>query len=535
MDAGDLCVIIPTSGRWPILQRTLDALAGQTASGFDVLVVIDGLDLDPPPLEGARVITKDQAGPGAARNHGAAHTDRSLVLFLGDDMIPDATLVEAHLRRHDAHPDPEVGVLGHVEWHDEVRRTPMMDWLHWSGSQFDFGSIDGESANWTHFYSCNVSLKRAFFQGVGGFDEDFAFDYEDLDMGYRLGEAGLRLLYAPDAVARHLHDYDWEGLHRRFRSRAVAERLMASKHDWFQPYFRGRFQWAELEPRRSRAWTVLADRVQHGGGRAGEIVRRRANGWYHQQLSASFLDAWDGDRDLEELKAYLGDEYDQSLLEDHVRRVEAEEEAAPDEATFYRTSTMYLYDLTVFAMSGTKRPYLRDLRAFVPPGSSLLDWGAGIGSDGLRLIDQGYRVAFAEYDNPSAKYLRWRLARRGHEADVHDLDGDVPGGFDAAYSLDVIEHVDDPFAFLAELERRASIVMVNLLEDDPSDTHLHKPLPIEAVLDHAAAKGLLRYRLYYDRSHLVIYRSGSGGASTAARLRSQWQRRAGRRLPTRAG
>jgi GT2 family glycosyltransferase/2-polyprenyl-3-methyl-5-hydroxy-6-metoxy-1,4-benzoquinol methylase len=531
LSADDLCVIIPTSGRWPILQRTIDALGRQTVAGFEVLVVVDGPDLDPPAPDGARVVTKEKGGPGAARNHGVAQTQRRLVLFLGDDMIPDPTLVQRHLERHARHPEPEVAVLGHVEWHDEVQQTPMMNWLHWSGSQFDFGSISGDTANWAHFYSCNTSLKREFFQRVGGFDEDFAFDYEDLDIGYRLGQAGLRLCYARDAVARHLHDYDWDGLRRRFESRATAERLMQSKHDWFSPYFHGRFQWAENQPRRAKAWTVLADRVQRGGGRIGDAVRKRANGWYHQQLAGAFLTRWDGERDLEELQAYLGDEYDHTLLQDHVRRVEAEEEAAPDEATFYRTSTMYLYDLTVFAMSGTKRPYLRDLRAFVPPGSSLLDWGAGIGSDGLRLLERGYRVAFAEFDNPSAKYLRWRLERRGLEAEVHDLDGYVPGGFDAAYSLDVIEHVDDPFAFLAELERRAGIVMVNLLEEEPHDTHLHKPLPIGAILDHAARRGLLRYRLYHRRSHLVIYRSGS--PSAVAHLRSQWQRRAGRHLPAR--
>ena len=78
-------------------------------------------------------------------------------------------------------------------------------------------------------------------------------------------------------------------------------------------------------------------------------------------------------------------------------------------------------------------------------------------------------VAFAEFDNPSSKYLRWRLARRGIEADVYDLDGDIPGGFDVAYSLDVIEHVEEPFAFLAELERRAAVVMVNFLEPDPGE------------------------------------------------------------------
>src|SRR5438067_9406396 len=124
---------------------------------------------------------------------------------------------------------------------------------------------------------------------------------------------------------------------------------------------------------------------------------------------------------------------------------------------------MYLYDLTIFAMSPTKRPYRQALKRLVKPGARLLDWGCGIGADGLRCAEEGYRVAFADFDNPSTEYLRWRLKKRGIEAEVYDIAADdIPGGFDAAYSFDVIEHVDDPIAFLEELEKRAHVVMVNL-------------------------------------------------------------------------
>src|SRR5207248_483828 len=80
----------------------------------------------------------------------------------------------------------------------------------------------------------------------------------------------------------------------------------------------------------------------------------------------------------------------------------------------------------VFAMSGTKLPYHGDLERIVPSGSRLLDYGCGIGSDGLRLLDRGYRVEFADFDNPSARYLRWRLDRREIAAAVHDVERDVP-------------------------------------------------------------------------------------------------------------
>jgi GT2 family glycosyltransferase/2-polyprenyl-3-methyl-5-hydroxy-6-metoxy-1,4-benzoquinol methylase len=529
--AADLTVIIPTRERWDILERTLDGLRQQTTQGFEIVVVVDGTDQQPPALDGVRTIVQERGGPGAARNRGASLTDRRLLLFLGDDMIPTPKLVERHLQVHARHPDRVDVCLGHVEWHPDVAGDRLARWMDWSGAQFDHRSIEGDDAGWGRFYSCNVSLKRSLFVDAGGFDEDFTFDYEDLDMAWRLHQQGLRLWYEPGALVHHLHAYDWERLHRRYQSKARGERLMAAKHDWFEPWFAARISDAARHPRVPSVWSRVVDRVPAQIPAAQRAARARADRWYQQQLAPTFLAEWEGGPDLDELRAYLGDRFDLEQLQGHRRALDAEEEEAADEATFYRTSEVYLYDLTAFALAGTKRPYLNDLRHFTPPGSSLLDYGCGIGTDGLRLLAEGHRVSFADFANPSTEYLRWRLAQRGSDAPVYDIDLDeVPSGFHAAFSLDVIEHVEEPFDFLDRLERRADIVMVNLLELDADDTHLHKPLPISAILDHAASLGILRYRRYYGRSHLVIYRTRRPGLR--GRARNVLQRHLGSRLRT---
>lgn len=516
---GDLTVVIPTRDRWPILRTTLEGLRRQTVQGFEVVVVVDGTDQAPPELSGAKVITKEHGGPGAARNAGVASSDRPLLLFLGDDMVPAPDLVARHLERHRQDPAATTAVLGHVEWHPEVARSRILHWLDWSGTQFEFQSITGGEAGFGHFYSCNVSLKRELYLAAGGFDEAFTYYYEDLDLGYRLADEGMRLVYEADAVALHLHGYTWPGLVARFEGIARGERMMAAKHPWFTPHFRERLMGAARQPNRSRAWTWAADLLPAATGRLRTAARRRANTWYQQQLAPAFANAWAGDQALAELKAYLGDAYDERRLREHMHEVEREEEAALDEATFYRTSEAYLYDLTVFAMSGTKAPYLRDLRRFVAPGDRLLDYGCGIGSDGLLLLEDGFDVSFADFDNPSTRYLRWRLASRGLEAPVHDLDhGALPTDFDAVYCFDVIEHTEDPFELLATLERHARLVAVNFLEPEPGDTHLHRPLPIDRLLAHVTARGLLHYRRYHGRSHFVIY-SASGPGPSAIRSR----------------
>lgn len=217
----------------------------------------------------------------------------------------------------------------------------------------------------------------------------------------------------------------------------------------------------------------------------------------------------DPQREREELEAYLGAAYDEHRLRTYAAQVDAERAEHPgDDASFYRVSEAYLYDLTAFAMTGTKLPYLEAVSGAAGPGSRLLDWGCGIGSDGLALIEAGHRVAFADFANPSTRYLRWRLAHRGLRAPIFDLDrDDVPAGFDAAYAFDVLEHVDDPFAMLAAMEQRAAVIVVNVLEPDPHDTPLHRPLPVPELVAHAGRAGLVDHRLLHGRSHLLVYRS----------------------------
>jgi Methyltransferase domain len=214
-----------------------------------------------------------------------------------------------------------------------------------------------------------------------------------------------------------------------------------------------------------------------------------------------------------ELRAYLGDAYDHDRLVNYDRQLEAEFNAIGDEETLYRTSQAYLYNLTAFAMTGTKKPYLDMLRAAVPPGSKVIDYGCGIGSDGLTLLESGYDVAFADFDNPSTRYLRWRLKQRGRDARIYDLDREAPprDGFDIAYSFDVIEHVPDPFAFVERLEASAQMVLVNFLEPVPGETDLHHDLPVRDLVRHAAGRRLLRYEVFYGRSHVVLYDRRPGG------------------------
>jgi hypothetical protein len=92
----------------------------------------------------------------------------------------------------------------------------------------------------------------------------------------------------------------------------------------------------------------------------------------------------------------------------------------------------------------------------------------------------------------------------------------------------VLEHVDDPFALLASMERSAALVCVNALETSPEETELHRPLDVRAVVAHAARRRLRVYRRLHDaRSHLLLW--DVRRATGPARLVSRWRAARGAR------
>lgn len=302
LSSADLSIVIPTRRRWDTLRLTLAALQAQTEQGFETIVVVDGADQEVPDLPGVRIVQQEHAGPGVARNRGVSESQRRLILFIGDDMLAGPELVARHLARHRREPADEVAVLGRIVWHPSVPRNRLHRWLDWSGALFDYRLLErqgDEEAGWTRFYSSNVSLKRELFLASGGFDPDFVFDYEDLDLGWRLGEHGIHLLYEPSAVAQHVHPYDWRAVIRRYESRAGAEQLMMRKHDWFRPWFHGQIEQAAREPRASRLWPLTVDRVPQRPARVRRAFERRANRYYLQRLAPAFLTAWATASDLD--------------------------------------------------------------------------------------------------------------------------------------------------------------------------------------------------------------------------------------------
>jgi GT2 family glycosyltransferase len=282
-----LSVVIPTLGRRP---QALARVVRSLPDDVEVIVAADAAAGD----VAAETVRADHPGAAATRNAGWRAGSGELVLFLDDDVVPAAGLVERHLAVHDREDDPVVAVLGHVRWAPELRVTPFMRWLE-RGPQFHYGSIAGDEAGWAHFYTANVSLRRAALEAVGGFDEEtFPFHYEDLDLARRLRDGpGLRLLYARDAVADHLHAVTLDEYASRVAAIAPAERRFVARYPDVDPYFHRMFSEAAAIPS-GRGWGArLAPLVPERTPFLGPAIHNRASLYYRQRLAPAFLDAWE--------------------------------------------------------------------------------------------------------------------------------------------------------------------------------------------------------------------------------------------------
>ena len=214
----EVTVIIPTRNRRDIVGETLDRLEAQANDvEFEVIVVDDGSTdgalamletraaRSPFPLT---VIEQQGLGPAAARNRALAVARAPVCLFIDDDTWPRPELVARHADFHRGRPEQEAALLGHVGLAAEPPPTPFMRWL--ADLHLGYAGIeDPEDAGGRHFFSGNVSAKTEFVRGAGGFDENFtSAAHEDIDLGLRLEQRGMRLAYDRHAVVEHHHPID---------------------------------------------------------------------------------------------------------------------------------------------------------------------------------------------------------------------------------------------------------------------------------------------------------------------------------------
>lgn len=192
-----------------------------------------------------------------------------------------------------------------------------------------------------------------------------------------------------------------------------------------------------------------------------------------------------------ELVAYLGDKFRLDWFNSTDAKVADEAKKYADMQSFYAESDIYLYHLLIAFLEGWKRPCFAHLLSLTAGmgAVTVLDYGCGIGCDGLWLLDAGYRVSFADVAGQSLDFLRWRLWTRRYVVPVYEIDAtrfdeqtvECPRA-QIVWCMDVLEHLPEAqqrWLLHEQLPRLGDIVFVNLVDDHEADGVVHYALDIE--------------------------------------------------------
>ncbi len=268
-----LSVIIPTKDRPSELAKTLAGYATQGDQSFEIVIVNDhGNGKAVRELVASfgkalrtRVIDNEGLpGPGAARNLGLEEAEGEIFLVTGDDIIPAPDLIARHRDAHRRHPETEAAFVGKVDWHPDMNRDWFTDHIVGAGGQqFDYRSLcDQQEVPFDRFYTSNVSWKRALTADLEQiFSEAFRYAaFEDVELGYRLSQRGLKLRYLADAVGYHLHPMKARSFFERMRRVGNMRTVLAAMH----PRLIGSeglvfYQDLEIERRRRIAANAIAE------------------------------------------------------------------------------------------------------------------------------------------------------------------------------------------------------------------------------------------------------------------------------------
>jgi len=211
-----ISVVIPTYNRADSLLCTLYGLDRQSYPKqlFEVIVVNDGsTDATASVLQriadetalNLKAVQQNNSGPGMARNNGAKEATGEIILYIDDDIEPDALLLETHAAHHKQ--NDNVVVIGPMSPDPALAKSEPM-WIAWEHAMLQKSYANMVNGVWpvigpNLFYSGNASLRRDQLLAIGGFDTSFKRQ-EDVEMAVRL-HAEFKVEFRFDLSADGVH------------------------------------------------------------------------------------------------------------------------------------------------------------------------------------------------------------------------------------------------------------------------------------------------------------------------------------------
>lgn len=217
-------VVIPTKNRRARISALIERLLADP--GDHEIVVVDDGSTDGTPemlVEYARreprvvPVTGPSTGSSGARRAGVERATGEILVLLDDDVMPDSGLVAAHAAHHSGTDD--LLVLGYMPTTvpDPLPRGAFATLLY--AQEYEKSCL-GYAADpdlvLTALWMGNVSMSRIRFLEAfeSGRMPPFTFRHEDRIFGLVLRDLGVRGVFDPTIVARHVHSRPLEAFLR---------------------------------------------------------------------------------------------------------------------------------------------------------------------------------------------------------------------------------------------------------------------------------------------------------------------------------
>jgi hypothetical protein len=170
-------------------------------------------------------------GAGAARRAGVEAASGEFLLLCNDDTIAASNLLVEHLAFHRSRPKENWAVLGQFRYSEDVCKSALSLFVNTSAFFFPQSTLNaGDVCDQAYFVTCNLSARRRAVLEAGNFDPAFRVA-EDTELGTRLAQRGVRVIYHPAARAWHEHArFTTADLIRRAQAYGLANWKLFQKH-----------------------------------------------------------------------------------------------------------------------------------------------------------------------------------------------------------------------------------------------------------------------------------------------------------------
>lgn len=184
--------------------------------------------------------TRENLGFGRACNRGASLAQGRYVLFLNPDTRLYPTTLTDVLAYMDSQDGQEVGVCGirlieddgAIQHHTTAFPTSR-DIYRVDAFRTDFDHQTDRRVS--HVIGAFYFMRRALFKQLGGFDERFFVYFEDLDLSYRVHQAGWGIQYLASAAAYHKGGGTSDAVKARRLSYSLTSRLRYARKHFSRP------------------------------------------------------------------------------------------------------------------------------------------------------------------------------------------------------------------------------------------------------------------------------------------------------------